>query len=238
LAGQSPSPTTGGVSARGSNGVQYDFMLEGVRYRPTLKQIPTEANLRRARDHLKAIKERIRFGTFSFAEEFPDFRDLHKLINRSPWRTCNQVFDEYLQQCESRLAKHDLSLATVVGYRKVLDSIWRPKLGTLPFLQVPYSMLVKIAPELAPSSAERDRAAQVGLTLLSDCPIQSGLPREGTPVAEFGTRFVTRCGTLATQVPEEEEKESGGEGGITRRCAPRPFGAALRALSPLRSYYS
>jgi hypothetical protein len=24
----------------------------------------------------------------------------------------------------------------------------------------------------------------------------------------------------------------GGEGGITRRCAPRPFGAALRALSP------
>src|ERR1700677_3817325 len=29
----------------------------------------------RARGHLKAIKERIRFGTFSFAEEFPDFRD-------------------------------------------------------------------------------------------------------------------------------------------------------------------
>jgi hypothetical protein len=43
------------------------------------------------------IKERIRLGTFSFAEEFPDFRDLHKLINRSPWRACNQVFDEYLE---------------------------------------------------------------------------------------------------------------------------------------------
>jgi hypothetical protein len=96
--------TTGGVSARGINGIQYDFMLEGVRYRPTVKQIPTEANLRRAREHVKAIKERIRLGTFSFVEEFPDFRDLHKLINRSPWRTCNQVFDEYLQQCESRLA--------------------------------------------------------------------------------------------------------------------------------------
>src|SRR6202162_269828 len=26
----------------------------------------------------------------------------------------------------------------------------------------------------------------------------------------------------------------GGEGGITRRSAPRPFGAAVRALSPLR----
>jgi integrase len=137
--------TTGGVSARGNNGIQYDFMLEGVRYRPTDKQIPTEANLRRAREHVKAIKERIRLGTFSFAKEFPDFRDLHKLINRSPWRTCNQVFDEYLQQCEARLAKHDFSLAAVVGYRKVLDSIWRPSLRALPFLQVRYSMLVKIA---------------------------------------------------------------------------------------------
>jgi hypothetical protein len=58
-------------------------MLEGVRYRPTVKQIPTEANLRRAREHVKAIKERIRLDTFSFAEEFPDFLDLHKLINRS-----------------------------------------------------------------------------------------------------------------------------------------------------------
>src|SRR6266403_5190087 len=106
---------TGGVVSKGSQRIQYDFRLNGVRYRPTLKQVPTEGNLRRAREHLKAIKERIRLGTFSFAEEFPDFRDLHKLINRSPWRTCNQVFDEYLQQCESRLAKHDLSLATVVG---------------------------------------------------------------------------------------------------------------------------
>jgi integrase len=28
---------------------------------------------------------------------------------------------------------------------------------------------------------------------------ESGPPRKGSPVAEFGTRFVTRCGTLATQ---------------------------------------
>jgi hypothetical protein len=30
----------------------------------------------------------------------------------------------------------------------------------------------------------------------------------------------------------------GGEGGITRRSAPRPFGAAFRALSPLRRCHS
>jgi integrase len=93
----------------------------------------------------EAIKERIRLGTFSFIEEFPDFRDLHDVFHHSPYRTCNQVFDEYLSYCESRLNKHDLSFATVTGYRKALNAIWRPKLGALPFLQVRYSTLVKIA---------------------------------------------------------------------------------------------
>jgi hypothetical protein len=50
---------TGGVMAKGRGRIQYDFRLNGVRYRPTLKAIPTEANLRRTREHLKAIKERI-----------------------------------------------------------------------------------------------------------------------------------------------------------------------------------
>jgi hypothetical protein len=36
-------------------------------------------------------------------------------------------------------------------------------------------------------------------------------------VAGLGTRLATRCGALATQVPEEEEKLSGGEGGIRTR---------------------
>src|SRR5882762_1070372 len=77
------------------------------------------------------------------------------------------------------------------------------------------------APELVPIAVERDSAAQVGLTLAERLSnTESGLPRDGAPVAEFGTR----CGTLATQVPEEKEKGSGGEGGITRRFAPRPFG--------------
>jgi hypothetical protein len=126
---------TGGVIAKGRGRIQYDFRLNGVRYRPTLKAMPTEINLRRAREHLKVIKERIRLGTFSFIEEFPDFRDLHKVFHHSPYRTCNQVFDEYLSYCDSRLGKHDLSFATVRGYRKALDSIWRPKLGPLPFLR-------------------------------------------------------------------------------------------------------
>jgi hypothetical protein len=57
------------------------------------------------------------------------------------------------------------------------------------------------APELAPSSVQRDSATHVGLTLAERLSnTESGLPRDGAPVAEFGTRFVTPCGTLATQV--------------------------------------
>ena len=119
--------------------------LNGVRYRPSVKSIPNEANLRRSREHLKAIQRRIRSGTFSFIEEFPDFRDLHKVFHSSPYRTCSQVFDEFLTNCESRLAKNDLSFATLANYRKALDSVWRPELGTLPFLSIRYSMLSKIA---------------------------------------------------------------------------------------------
>jgi hypothetical protein len=77
------------------------------------------------------------------------------------------------------------------------------------------------APELSPNSAERDHATQVGLTLAERLSsTESELLREGAPVAKFGTRFATRCGTLATQEPEEKEKERGGEGGIRRGALP------------------
>ena len=45
----------GGVTAYRDR-IQYDFMLDGVRYRPSLDRKPTEANLRRAREHLQHIK--------------------------------------------------------------------------------------------------------------------------------------------------------------------------------------
>jgi Arm DNA-binding domain len=72
---------TGGVTAKGKRRIQFEFWLDGTRYRPTLPRIPTEANLRRAREQLAAIKERIRAGTFSFAEEFPNFRNLNEVLN-------------------------------------------------------------------------------------------------------------------------------------------------------------
>jgi hypothetical protein len=114
-----------GVSAKGPHRIQYDFMLDGARYRPTLPGIPTEANLNRARAHLEdikaRIKARIKAGTFIFEEEFPDYRHMERVIDPSQIRTCNQVFDQFLEHCEARLARHDLAASTLSTYRRILD---------------------------------------------------------------------------------------------------------------------
>ena len=116
-----------------------------MRYRPTLKRIPSEANLRRARKQLEEIKARIANGTFCFAEEFPDYRDLGGVVGTSRRRTCDDVFDEFIKRCESRMEKSDLAFATLDSYRKILDAIWRPAIGAQDFESVKYSTLVKIA---------------------------------------------------------------------------------------------
>jgi integrase len=137
--------TTGGVIGRGHDRIQFDFTLDGVRYRPTLKRRPTEANLRQAREYLKDIKARIRAGTFSFAEEFPDFRDLHRVVDGSQLKTCGQIFDAFLDHCEARVARNDLSVSTLDGYCRSLDTAWRPHLGRSPFLAVRFQSLCRIA---------------------------------------------------------------------------------------------
>lgn len=75
---------TGGVTAKGPRRIQFEFWFEGVRYRPTLLRTPSEANLRQARRQLAGIKARITTGTFSFAEEFPEFRNLRSFRAKEP----------------------------------------------------------------------------------------------------------------------------------------------------------
>jgi integrase len=136
---------TGGVSAAGRERIQFDFKFGGVRYRPTLLRAPTETNLRNAREHLVGIKERIAAGTFSFAEEFPDFLHLNRVPDDGCPRMCAHVFDAFLAHCESRVAKNDMATATLDSYRKILNTIWRPQIGAKRFLSVLYSTLVKVA---------------------------------------------------------------------------------------------
>jgi hypothetical protein len=90
---------TGGVVAVSRGRIQFDFMFEGVRYRPSIQRPPSEANLRRARERLEQIKHQIEVGTFSFAEEIPDYRFLRGLSGAAAVRTCSDVFDAFLVHC-------------------------------------------------------------------------------------------------------------------------------------------
>jgi hypothetical protein len=47
---------TGGVMPAGPSRIQFDFSIEGQRFRPTLPLIPNETNLRRARARLVRIR--------------------------------------------------------------------------------------------------------------------------------------------------------------------------------------
>jgi integrase len=136
---------TGGVVAASRGRVQFDFIYEGVRYRPSIRRPPSEANLRRARERLQDIKRQIEIGAFCFAEEFPDYRFLHRVTGAPRIRSCNDVFDEFLAHCEARLARGDMAAATLNAYRRVLNSAWRPELGKLLFHQARYSRLAAIA---------------------------------------------------------------------------------------------
>jgi integrase len=155
------SPLTSGIAAIGHHRIRFDFMFEGRRYRPSVLRTPTETNLRRAREQLSRIKARIEAGTFSFADEFPGFRDLQRVPDAGSPRTCGQVFDAFLKHCESRLAKNDMAAITVGTYRRVLNYFWRQRIGDSHFLSVRYSMLVAIADEARWSKKTYNNAISV-----------------------------------------------------------------------------
>ncbi len=138
-------PSAGGVRSKPNNRIQFDFMLDGVRYRPTIRRPTTAQNLMAARERLVGIRQRIRAGTFFFDQEFPNSRFLRRVVDPSQVRTCDQVFDQFIAHCESRFRRDDLAWATVTGYRRVLNALWRPRIGALPFLHVDYVTLARVA---------------------------------------------------------------------------------------------
>jgi integrase len=135
------------VRAKGRDRIQFDFELDGKRYRPTVDRIPSEANLRRAHKQLQDIRDRIKNGTFAFDEEFPDYRykDALQIPLSESAKTCSQVFDDFLAHCDARVAINDMAFSTADGYRHILESVWRPAIGKDLFKSIIYSRLQKIA---------------------------------------------------------------------------------------------
>jgi integrase len=135
---------SGGVMPKGTARIQLDFNIDRKRFRPTLPWVPTNKNLERARARLAQIKMQIAAGTFSFAEEFPDYRYRRRL--GIPLRTlsCSDVFDGFLRHGEARVARGDLAPITLTSYRRILNRIWRPRIGRITFLSVRHSTLSNI----------------------------------------------------------------------------------------------
>lgn len=154
-------PSVGGVRAKPNNRIQFDFTLDGVRYRPTIRRAPTTQNLLAARERLAGIRQRIRAGTFFFDQEFPDFRFLGRVIDPSQVRTCDHVFDQFIAHCESRFRRDDLAWATVSGYRRVLNAFWRQRIGSLAFLHVDYVTLARMADQYRCSRKTFNNAVSV-----------------------------------------------------------------------------
>lgn len=127
------------------NRIMFDIHIDGTRFRPSLRWVPNESNLRRARARMLQIRARIAAGTFSFAEEFPDYRGRKRLDVPPRTLTCSEVFDAFFHHSEARVARGDLAPSTLASYRQILNYTWLPKIGRLPFLSVRHSTLAKIA---------------------------------------------------------------------------------------------
>jgi hypothetical protein len=135
----------GGVRPKGFRRIQFDFEIDGVRFRPTLPWTPTPANLEQAQKLNARIKAQIEAGTFVFSDVFPEFKGLGKLPGSVAAKSCGEVFDDFLRHEQARVARDDLAPVTLKSHRQILDHVWRPALGRLPFLAVPFSMMVKVA---------------------------------------------------------------------------------------------
>src|SRR5882724_3943573 len=99
----------GGVRPKGLRRIQFDFEIDGVRFRPTLPWTPTPANLEQAQRLNARIKAQIEAGTFVFSDVFPKFRGLRKLPGSVSAKNCGEVFDAFLRHEAARVARDDLA---------------------------------------------------------------------------------------------------------------------------------
>ena len=183
------------------------------------------------------IKRQIDQGTFSFTDEFLDYRFLRRLKGTSKLRLCDDVFDEYLAHCEARLRRDDLAAATVRSYRKILDGVWRPQIGKLIFYEIGYSQLVAIAEDMSGA-----RIPTTTPSAFSDAPLTSdigtGRSMQTQPgacvVLAFGKLTVRKSTRFACKTPRRSSLPFI-ETGARRRETTTSLGSSRDSGPPSRS---
>jgi integrase len=91
------------------------------------------------------IKAQIEARTFVFSDVFPKFRGSRIASEGVHAKSVGEIFDAFLRHEEARVARDDLAPVTLRSHRQILDHVWRPELGRLPFLAITHSRLIKIA---------------------------------------------------------------------------------------------
>lgn len=138
-------PTKHGVRSAGSDRIQFDLVIEGIRIRPTKRIVPTKKNLRLAQYYRAWLVQQIDAGKFKLSEEFPDYANQHPERIPAHARTCADVFDAFIRHQEARVARDDLNQATADAHRQILNGSWRPHLGHMMFKDVTASMIDSVA---------------------------------------------------------------------------------------------
>lgn len=119
--------STGGVAPRGA-GIQLTFYWQTERRRLTLALAPNAANLKHAHRVLAEIKEKIRVGTFSIDEYFP------RAAAKIPAALAPKGGLTFAAAAKAYMESPDVAdkeYSTRVGYQRILDTYWMPKLGTI-----------------------------------------------------------------------------------------------------------
>jgi hypothetical protein len=88
------------------NTIQLDFIVNGVRFRETLKVKPTQAALK----HANTIRENIRLedalGKLDLLKYFPNSKKARKVsINQSKYMTVEKLLNDFLKRKQKSCAK-------------------------------------------------------------------------------------------------------------------------------------
>lgn len=132
---------TGGVAPKGDR-IEFTFVYQGKRRRPTIDVPPTQSNLKAAARRLVQVKRAIGEGTFRFSEEFPGYKHLEGVAVAQSGRTVSEVCQAFI---ESLRARRELAFATVESYRKILVHHVEKEHGARLFEAVSFTDLDKIA---------------------------------------------------------------------------------------------
>ena len=104
-------------------------MYEGEQCRERIPLEPSPANLKRVEQHKAAIELAIYNGTFDYAATFPN----SKRTARVGYKTGQIPLEKYLQDWLIKKSK-ELKASTHDGYRKIIDGVLIPAMGTHPLV--------------------------------------------------------------------------------------------------------